>query len=120
MSCHHALDLAIDSSNNCSRQFYLGFNSLQADSVSSKAVVFLSFWEAQNAQELALIHEDSTGMEKRGNACRVALTNGRWTIMDEFFSQLILGRKMLRNILQTGGDPRWDKVPVSDLDNRHL
>lgn len=60
-----------------------------------------SSYEAKDAQELALIHEEYRQMVKRGDACTVALTNGRWPLRDEFFSQLVFERKILRRIIQT-------------------
>lgn len=69
---HHALDLTIDSRNDCSSHYCLGFNSLLANSISPKGLSF-SHYETKSAQEFALIHTEHKGMENRDNACRVAL-----------------------------------------------
>lgn len=67
--------------------------------IHSRLIAF-SRYEAMSAQELALIRQDGMVMERRDNACRVVLTSGRWSLMDECFSHLILERKILRSILQ--------------------
>lgn len=76
----------------CSRQFCLGFNSLEADSI-------LSLW-GQECPRIGTLRQDCMVMERRDNACRVVLTSGRWSLMNECFSQLILEREILRSIPQ--------------------